>query len=299
MNNELFQKNVDILSDVSADEAKVVPCKNVPLPSVDALKTIVELVKMIVFPGFFDQRQTNHKMRSYFIGVHMERLLCLLKTQIALALVFECDDCEEKVKRDAEMLAIQFIDRLPELKRVLYTDVEAIFADDPSTRNYSEVIFCYTGISVMIHYRIAHELINMGIPVIPRIITEHAHSITGIDIHPAATIGEYFSIHHGTGIVIGESCIIGNHVTIYQGVTLGAKNYKLSGNRDLENPEPRHPIIEDRVTIYSNSTLLGRIKIGHDTVIGGNIWITHNIPPHSKILQSKAIDVSFSDGLGI
>ncbi len=139
----------------------------------------------------------------------------------------------------------------------------------------------------MVHYRSAHVLLKLGIPVIPRVITELAHSTTGIDINPGATIGEYFAIDHGTGVVIGETCIIGNHVTLYQGVTLGAKNFSLDSNGHPLNI-PRHPIIEDNVTIYSNSTILGRITVGHDSVIGGNIWLTHSVEPWSRIVQQKA-----------
>ena len=150
----------------------------------------------------------------------------------------------------------------------------------------------------MTHYRIAHVLHCMEIPIIPRIITEQAHSKTGIDIHPGAQIGEYFAIDHGTGVVIGETCIIGNHVTLYQGVTLGAKSFKYDEHGNILNV-PRHPIIEDYVTIYSNASILGRITIGHHSVIGGNIWVVNNVAPYSRIQQSKAIDASFSGGLGI
>jgi serine O-acetyltransferase len=136
------------------------------------------------------------------------------------------------------------------------------------------------------------------VPVIPRIITELAHSETGIDIHPGAQIGEYFAIDHGTGVVIGETSIIGNHVTLYQGVTLGSKSFKKDSDGNMLNI-PRHPIIEDNVTIYSNASILGRITIGHDSVIGGNIWVTHNVSPNSRVLQSKAVETHFEGGLGI
>jgi serine O-acetyltransferase len=152
--------------------------------------------------------------------------------------------------------------------------------------------------NTMTHYRIAHVLHQMQVPVIPRIITEQAHSKTGIDIHPGAQIGEYFAIDHGTGVVIGETTIIGNHVTLYQGVTLGAKSFRYDENGNMLNI-PRHPIIEDHVTVYSNASILGRITIGHHSVIGGNIWVTNNVPPYSRIQQSKAVDSSFQGGLGI
>jgi serine O-acetyltransferase len=259
---------------------------------------MVELVKSIVFPGFFDKHQVDDQIRSYYIGVNMEMLFSLLKGQIGRGLLFDVEGDEEEVKDEAARLALRFIDRLPEIKRLLYTDVEAIFNNDPAVRNYGEVIFCYPVVQAMVHYRMAHELLQMGIPVLPRIITELAHSATGIDIHPGATIGEYFSIDHGTGVVIGETCIIGNHVTLYQGVTLGAKNFSLDSHGHPRNI-PRHPIIEDNVTVYSNSTLLGRITVGHDSVIGGNVWLTHDVSPGSRVLQNKATTSMFIDGLGI
>lgn len=295
---DILLKNVELLSKPLPEEEEIVPSSNAPLPSVDSLRKIVELVKAVVFPGFFDTRHADEKIRSYYIGVNMESLLTLLKTQIALGLLFDNSKEEDDVKAEAKSLALQFIDRLPEIKRLLYTDAQAMFDNDPAVRNLSEVIFCYPVAQVMIHYRVAHELLKMGIPVIPRIITELAHSTTGIDIHPGAQIGEYFSIDHGTGVVIGETCIIGNHVTLYQGVTLGARNFSLDSHGHPMNI-PRHPIIEDNVTIYSNSSVLGRITVGHDSVIGGNVWLTMSVAPYSHVLQSKAITASFTDGLGI
>ena len=232
----------------------------------------------------------------------MEELARLLTKQIAHGLQF-CEDCEaiqtkQQVYQEAGRLAMEFIDALPEIKRLLYTDVQAMFDNDPAARNYGEVIFCYPVVNTMTHYRIAHKLHELNVPVIPRIITEQAHSKTGIDIHPGAQIGEYFAIDHGTGVVIGETSIIGNHVTLYQGVTLGAKSFKYDENGNMLNV-PRHPIIEDYVTIYSNASILGRITIGHHSVIGGNIWVTNDVPPYSRRQQSKAVDVAFDGGLGI
>ena len=232
----------------------------------------------------------------------MEELTTLLTKQIAHGLQF-CEDCEAnstkaQVYGIAEEKALAFIDALPEIKRLLYTDIQAMFDNDPAAPNFGEVIFCYPSMNTMTHYRIAHKLHELQVPVIPRIITEQAHSKTGIDIHPGATIGEYFAIDHGTGVVIGETAIIGNHVTLYQGVTLGAKSFKYDENGNMLNI-PRHPILEDNVTVYSNASILGRITIGHHSVIGGNIWVTHSVPPYSRIQQSKAVDVAFQDGAGI
>jgi serine O-acetyltransferase len=300
--NETLLKNVQQLSRLTQQEVSMMPAIEAPLPSVEQVKEIVRLVKTIIFPDYFNKRQPDETIRSYNIGVHAEELARLLIKQIAHGLQF-CEECEniktkQQVYAEAERLTVAFIDALPEIKRLLYTDVQAMFDNDPAARNYGEVIFCYPVVNTMTHYRIAHKLHELGVPVIPRIITEQAHSKTGIDIHPGAQIGEYFAIDHGTGVVIGETCIIGNHVTLYQGVTLGAKSFKYDENGNMLNV-PRHPIIEDHVTVYSNASILGRITIGHHSVIGGNIWVTHDIPPYSRIQQMKAVDTPFDGGLGI
>lgn len=295
---DILLKNIALLAQPLPGEQELVPYCGAPLPSVEDLRRIVELAKAIVFPGFFDKRQVCDKIRSFYVGVNVEKLYQLLKEQIGRGLLFIGDGGQGEVKPEAEELALRFIDRLPEVKRLLYTDVEAVFNNDPAVRNCGEVIFCYPVVQAMVHYRLAHELLVMGVPVIPRIITELAHSATGIDIHPGAQIGEHFSIDHGTGVVIGETCVIGHHVMLYQGVTLGAKNFSLDSHGHPMNI-PRHPIIEDNVTIYSNSTILGRITVGHDSVIGGNVWLTHSVPPGSRILQRRAITTTFTDGSGI
>ena len=295
-----FEKDVRLLTEVSEQEARFVQRSDSPLPSVASLCEVVDLVRQLVFPGYFDRRQNDEKMRSYHIGVNMERLFEVLSRQILLALQFQhCSECEADEKR-AVVLAQQFIDQLPEVKRLLFTDVEAIFNNDPGAATPSEVIFCYPVVQAMLHYRLAHVLQDMKIPVIPRIITEKAHGETGIDIHPCAKIGEYFAIDHGTGVVIGQTCIIGNHITLYQGVTLGAAGHRPFDSNNFDGEQfPRHPVLEDNVTVYSNSTLLGRITIGHDTIIGGNIWVTHDVPPNSRLRQSKFVDSQFEGGLGI
>ena len=298
--NEVLQKNVAELSKLSETEKAMMPKGSAPLPSVEEVRQIVSLCKDIIFTDYFHKRQSDEQMRSYHIGVSIEELYNLLRRQIARGLQFceECNCSEEEVLKAAEDFALKFIDQLPEVKRLLYTDVEAMFQSDPAATNYGEVIYCYPVMNTMTHYRIAHVLHKMQVPVIPRIITEQAHSKTGIDIHPGAQIGEYFSIDHGTGVVIGETTIIGNHVTLYQGVTLGAKSFRYDENGNMLNI-PRHPIIEDHVTVYSNASILGRITIGHHSVIGGNIWVTNDVPPYSRIQQSKAVDSSFQGGLGI
>lgn len=278
--HEILMRNVATLAQRTEREEYFLPDDLTLLPSVESVRRIVELIKYIIFTDYFQKRYTETQMRYYHIGVYMDELYRLLCSQIG------------------QQKALLFIDQLPEIKRVLYTDVEAMFDADPAATNYGEVIFCYPVLNAMTHYRVAHALHQMEVHVIPRIITEQAHSKTGIDIHPGAEIGEYFAIDHGTGVVIGETCIIGSHVTLYQGVTLGAKSFKYDEDGNVLNV-PRHPILEDYVTVYSNASILGRITIGHHSVIGGNIWLTNDVPPHSRILQSKAVDVSYQGGLGI
>lgn len=194
--------------------------------------------------------------------------------------------------------ASAFMDRIPRIRELLETDVDAIAHNDPAVKSLQEVVFCYPAVTAMVYYRAAHELYRLGVPVIPRMLTEYAHSATGIDIHPGAAIGDHFAIDHGTGIVIGETSVIGSHVTMYQGVTLGARNFTYDAEGRPLNI-PRHPILEDGVTVYSNASILGRVTIGKDSVIGGNVWLTRSVPEQSRILQGKTQDFAFSDGAGI
>lgn len=295
---EILSRNIGLLSKSSPDEDRMVPVGTGAFPSLDCLREVISLVKSIIFPDFFNRRRNSCVTRAHYIGVGVDKLYTVLRREIENGLRFDESIEAGDTEADANRLALEFINTLPEIKRLLLTDVEAMFNNDPAVENFGEIILCYPVVQAMVHYRVAHSLLKLGMPVIPRIITELAHSDTGIDIHPGAQIGEYFSIDHGTGVVIGETCVIGNHVTLYQGVTLGAKNFSLDSNGRPVNV-PRHPIIEDNVTIYSNATVLGRITIGHDSIIGGNIWLTNSVPPHSRILQRKAVASSFTDGLGI
>lgn len=242
-----------------------------PLPSAPVLKEIMELCRAILFPGFFGTPHISTDTLPYHIGVEVERLSDLLRGAIG---------SEEK--------AAAFVERLPQLRDVLATDVEATFNGDPAAESYEEIISCYPVIKAVTNYRIAHELLLLEVPLIPRFITEMAHSETGIDIHPAATIGHHFSIDHGTGVVIGATCIIGNYVKLYQGVTLGAKSFPLDENGHPIKGIPRHPILEDHVIVYSNATVLGRITIAKGTVIGGNVWVTESTREGEHILQATS-----------
>ena len=284
---EEIRRNVDLLSVTDQPEYQYIPLHQKPSPSVTALREIMTLLRKVIFPGFFGtEQEAQTDSIQYYTGVYLEQAYDLLQEQIYNGLCFEVERCCDSKDRASE-IAIAFINKVPHIKYLLSTDVKAILDGDPAAKSPSEIIFCYPAIHAILYQRVAHELLKLGVPVIPRIITEMAHSDTGIDIHPGAQIGEYFSIDHGTGVVIGQTAIIGNHVRLYQGVTLGAKTLDEEG---LPLDVPRHPIIEDYVTIYSNASILGRITIGHGSVIGGNIWLTHSVPPNSKVLQTRAVE---------
>lgn len=249
-------------------------------PSVSQLKRLMELVGYVIFPDYSD-------VPSWTNG--NEAIHAVLADQLSTITTIT----------DPDKMADGFVQALPEIARLLHTDALAVMHNDPTVKSMQEVILCYPVVKVMVHYRTAHQLHLQGVPIIPRVITEMAHSATGIDIHPAAQIGEHFCIDHGTGVVIGATSVIGNHVMLYQGVTLGAKNFSYDAN-GVPIDMPRHPILEDYVTVYSNTSILGRVRIGHHTIVGGNVWLTHDVPPHSRVLQSRAIEEPFfQDGAGI
>lgn len=252
-----------------------------PLPSGKILEEIVMLLRAILFPGYYGNSSVNIHTLHYHIGVDVERLYHLLSQQIQAGLCFmeySADDkCNCNIKQVAQKLSSQLIERLPAIREVLSTDVIAAFNGDPAAESTSEVISCYPIIKTLTNYRVAHELALLGVPLIPRMLTELAHSETGIDIHPNARIGKYFTIDHGTGVVIGATCVIGDNVKIYQGVTLGAKSFPLDAEGNPIKGIPRHPIIGNNVIIYANATVLGRITIGNGCVIGANMWVTEDM----------------------
>ncbi|MBB1538293.1 MAG: serine acetyltransferase [Prevotella sp.] len=261
-----------------------------PLPSSKRLEEIIDLSRSILFPGYFGKSQVNIDTIQYQIGVNVEKLHRLLSEQILAGLCFSCGEtknihCNE-CKAEAERITTQLIAKFPELRRILGTDVTAAFNGDPAAKSTAEIISCYPVIKTLTNYRIAHELFVMGVPLIPRMMMEMAHSETGIDIHPGATIGSYFTIDHGTGVVIGETCVIGNNVKLYQGVTLGAKSFPLDEEGNPIKGIPRHPIIEDNVVIYANATVLGRITIGDHCVVGANTWVLQDMKPGEAIYKT-------------
>jgi serine O-acetyltransferase len=262
-----------------------------PLPSGQVLEEIVQLLRTILFPGYYGQSSVNTRSIEYHIGVHVERLHQLLSDQILAGLCFtHCDEDDtapplEERRSESERMAAELIARLPQIRCVLATDVTAAYNGDPAAESYGEIISCYPVIKALVNYRVAHELLKMGVPLIPRILTEMAHSETGIDIHPAASIGEYFTIDHGTGVVVGATCIIGRNVKLYQGVTLGARSFPLDEDGHPIRDILRHPVLEDNVIVYSNATILGRVTIGEGCVVGANIWVTEDMAPNTKIYK--------------
>lgn len=283
----------DAIHALSQKEALKTVChqqhEGAPMPSVQVLEEIVALSRSIIFPGFFGNSSVNIHNLTYHIGVNVERLNAILAEQILAGLCFDntMGNCETSCHAKSKDIAAQFVSQLSSLREMLTTDVIAAYNGDPAAKSYGEIIFCYPAIRAISNYRVAHQLLLLGVPLIPRIITEMAHSETGIDIHPGATIGNYFTIDHGTGVVIGETAIIGNNVKLYQGVTLGAKSFPMDADGNPIKGIARHPILEDDVVVYSNASILGRITIGKGSIIGGNIWIDNDVPAGSRILQKK------------
>ena len=260
------------------------------MPSIDVLEEIVQLVRSILFPGYFGSSNINADTITYHIGINVEKLSTLLAEQIKAGMCFNqttLEQTNEELSTLAKAKAAALIEQLPEIQEKLRTDVIAAYNGDPAAKSLGEIIFCYPSIRAISNYRFANALLKLDIPLIPRIITEMAHSETGIDIHPGATIGNYFTIDHGTGVVIGETATIGNNVKMYQGVTLGAKSFPLDKDGNPIKGIDRHPKIGNNVIIYSNSTILGNIKIGDGAIIGGNIWVDKDVPAGAKLVQQE------------
>lgn len=273
-----------------------------PLPKycevVDAVCDLME----ILYPGYRKREGLHRGNIGYYVGDLLDRLHDKLTKQIGRALRHEAQrsfeetgegpagDCESAEDFEAlgQAKTMLFLDRLPELRETLATDVQAAYDGDPACKGADEVIFCYPGLEAVTVQRLAHLLYDLNIPFVPRMMTEWAHSRTGIDIHPGAKIGPYFFIDHGTGVVIGETCVIGEHVKLYQGVTLGALSFPKDDDGQLVRDTKRHPTIEDGVVVYANATILGgETVVGHGSVVGSSVWLTSSVDPHSTILIEK------------
>ncbi len=264
-----------------------------PLPNYDAVVGIIEDLKEILFPGFRRREGLHMGNVLYHVGDLIDGLHDKLTTQIARALRHDAgrvsiDDGETDFEALGQAKAIEFLEHIPELRHALALDVQAAYDGDPAVRGLDELVFCYPGLEAITVYRLAHVLYGMDVPLIPRMMTEWAHSKTGIDIHPGATIGSHFFIDHGTGVVIGQTCAIGDRVKLYQGVTLGALSFATDGDGNLVRGTKRHPTIEDRVVIYANATVLGGATVvGHDSVIGSSVWLTKSVEPRSTVVLEK------------
>jgi serine O-acetyltransferase len=271
------------------------------LPSRKELHTILEGLGAVLFPNRLGLPDLNDEGIDYFVGHTLETLLRNLYKQISRELHFNSghQGLDKATHEQAISIARQFASQLPTVRKLLDTDIQAAFEGDPAARSPDEVLVCYPGITAIIHHRLAHILYQLGAPLVARTISELAHSATGIDIHPGAQIGESFFIDHGTGVVIGETAVIGRHVRVYQAVTLGAKRFQKDDNGILVKGNARHPIVEDDVVIYAGATILGRITIGRGSTIGGNVWLTHSVPPDSNITQAHVRGELFHGGAGI
>ncbi|NIQ92250.1 MAG: serine acetyltransferase [Deltaproteobacteria bacterium] len=256
------------------------------VPSVEKAVDILHRTKRLLFPGYFNDQVLDNNQLEYAIGMEVTRLFENLSAEIALSIKHDCQrydmvctHCQERGQQEA----IRFLERLPEIRKILTTDVHAAYQGDPAAKTIDEVVISYPGVLAITVHRIAHQLRQQDIPLLPRMMSEYAHSITGIDIHPGATIGSSFFIDHGTGVVIGETTEIGERVRIYQGVTLGALSLPKEQVEQLRHAK-RHPTIEDDVTIYAGATILGgETVIGRGSVIGGSVWITSSVPPGTKV----------------
>ena len=261
-----------------------------PITHREAIIDILHRLALILYPGYFIRTRLDSVNLEYYLGQQVIALYEILSEQVILAIRHDCIrhnqpcvHCEPL----GHQLTVEFLRKLPELRTMLAKDIRAALEGDPAAKSYDEIIFSYPGIRAITIYRIAHELYRLNIPLMPRIMTEYAHSHTGVDIHPGAQIGESFFIDHGTGVVIGETCVIGNSVRIYQGVTLGAISLSKAEVKKLRSKK-RHPSIKDDVIIYANATILGGdTVVGEHSVIGGNVWLTHSVPPDTEVFIKK------------
>jgi serine O-acetyltransferase len=268
------------------------------LPSRAVLAQIVDGLASALFPTHYGQRDLTDESVDYFVGNTLNSALTDLAEQVRRGLFFVCT---EDAQNDAALyqkaieITRRFAARLPQIRALLVSDLHAAYQGDPAATSYSEILLCYPGMSAVINYRLAHALHELGAPFLARLIADIAHSTSGIDIHPGASIGGSFFIDHGTGVVIGETTIIGERVRLYQAVTLGAKRFPTDEHGHLAKGGARHPVVEDDVVIYAGATVLGRITIGRGSSIGGNVWLTHSVPPGSNVTQADSLATCRTD----
>lgn len=268
--------------------------KTIGFAGKESINRIIQYLRSALFPGVYEKYPIDESRANILIGNNIRSAALELNDLIEKALVNRCD-FSDKEQRDCTVcmdkagdITIELVKRLPKIREMLQTDIQAAYLGDPAALTTEEILLSYPSITAISIHRIAHELYDLEVPMIPRIMSEYAHGITGIDIHPGARIGDRFFIDHGTGVVVGETCTIGNNVKLYQGVTLGAKSFSLDASGNPVKGIKRHPDIEDNVVIYAGATILGGdVVIGHDSTIGGNVWLTHSVPPYSKVYNSQ------------
>lgn len=258
------------------------------VPSRDTAARLLEDLETILFPGYAGRQDIDAVSLPHYIGGKIDGVYHMLAEQISRCWRHECrtehETCDS-CRRRGEQHAVMFLKKIPAIRDCLQDDLLAAYEGDPAAKDLDEIIFCYPGFKAITIHRIAHELYAQGVPVLPRIMSEYAHSETGIDIHPGAGIGRRFFIDHGTGVVIGETTVIGDNVRIYQGVTLGALSVPRGGDINKMRAVKRHPTIEDNVTIYAEATVLGDTTVGRDSVVGGNVWLTQSVPPGTRVIN--------------
>jgi serine O-acetyltransferase len=261
------------------------------LPSREALAAVIEGLRGALFPMRLGPLDLRQESEDFYVGHTLDTVLHALLAQVRLELRHNARQrgagIEADLNAQAATIVKEFATALPAIRTLLDSDVIAAYRGDPAAHSVDEVLLCYPGIAAMIHHRIAHRLYTLNVPLLARLVAEIAHAETGIDIHPGAQIGAGFFIDHGTGVVIGETAVIGERVRLYQAVTLGAKRFPIDEKGDLQKGLPRHPIVEDDVVVYAGATILGRVTIGRGSVIGGNVWLTHGVPPGSNVTQAN------------
>jgi len=261
------------------------------IPSQDSLVRLLDAYLTILMPGYFGNQSVDTNSVGYYLGGKVDEFYTILSEQAMKCFIHECEgpgkpNCRDCEKKGGET-ALEILRAIPALRSKLAQDILAAYNGDPAAKNNEEIIFCYPGVRAVTIYRLGHALLHLGIPILPRMITEYAHSLTGCDIHPGAKIGEHFFIDHATGVVIGETTIIGDRVRLYQGVTLGGANFEVDEDGRLIRDHKRHPTIEDDCVIYAGATILGgKTVVGRGSIIGGNVWLTHSVPPHTKVTLS-------------
>ncbi len=289
LQEERLRNAIEAMVGSCRDEGKIHHIGAALIPSKDEIIRILDVLQNLLFPGYFGRQELTVRTMEYHLGDEMTKLLEMMSAQISRSIRHECrrmDNLCVKCSQKGRDEALLFLERLPHLRDMLANDVRAHYDGDPASKSLDEIVFCYPGLYAIFVYRVAHELFIRNIPLMPRIMSEHAHSRTGIDIHPGAAVGTNFFIDHGTGVVIGETTEIGHRVRIYQGVTLGALSVprESEGGNTLRGRK-RHPTIEDDVTVYAQATILGGdTVIGARSVIGGNVWLTSSVPPDTTVL---------------